>query len=354
MDEEAFRRFQECGCKVWYVDAEDLETGIKDLIAQERASPEFETLVRAEILERDRSRKDAAEAVAAAGEEVKRLERENTELARSSALSAKEGFEHFEQIFRQEIKPLQQQLAVARSTLAKAQRFADSREAICNEVSEIIHETRNVAQAWPNLSVEKRKALLDYWVSDVLIVVDPIPGMKRANKKWAEVVLRTTPEPVAFQLGDQILSADRNSPMTDSSDSTESREESSTEASGDPIRPSAQAACDRTTGSGSDRAEANVGTASAEPQLPSATQTLRANPARPTRRMADPLENESQEASSSAVSSSSINDGDSVPGCEDEEPGSGCTPKGGSPGGREAYAGSVEGFEKVRVNGHTS
>ena len=32
----------ECGCKVWYVDAEELENGIKDLIAAERGSAEFE------------------------------------------------------------------------------------------------------------------------------------------------------------------------------------------------------------------------------------------------------------------------------------------------------------------------
>lgn len=100
--------------------------------------------------------------------------------------------------------------------------------------------------------------------------------------------------------------------------------------------------------------DASTGTASGDPQLPSPTHTLRANPARPARRIADPLENESQAASSSAVSSSSMSDGDSVPGCEDEEPGSGCTPNGGSPGPRKAYAGSALGFEKVRVNGHTS
>ncbi len=66
--------------------------------------------------------------------------------------------------------------------------------------------------------------------------------------------------------------------------------------------------------------------------------------------MAEPLENESQAASSSAVSNNSISDGDSVPGCEDEEPGSGCTPKDDLPGAREAYAGSALDLEKVRVN----
>jgi hypothetical protein len=59
MDEQAFQRFQECGCKVWYVDAIELEGGIKDLIARERGSAEFEELVRQEILQRDEFRKQA-------------------------------------------------------------------------------------------------------------------------------------------------------------------------------------------------------------------------------------------------------------------------------------------------------
>lgn len=161
-------------------------------------------------------------------------------------------------------------------------------------------------------------------------------------------------DPKFFALNGQGPSAAESSDLTDSSDSTDSPDDRAALAWADPTRPSAQAACARTNGSGSESADASTGTASGDPQLPSPTQTLRAKPARPARRMADPLENESQEASSSAASSSSMSDGDSVPGCEDEEPGSGSTPNGGSPGAREAYAGSVEGFEKVRVNGQTS
>jgi hypothetical protein len=122
------------------------------------------------------------------------------------------------------------------------------------------------------------------------------------------------------------LSAAASSALTASSDSTAALDTNAARAAADPTRLSAQAACARTTGSGSDNARASTRTASGDPQLPAATsaslqlpsptQTLRAKPARPARRMADPLENASQAASSSATSSSSISDGASVPGRE--------------------------------------
>lgn len=49
-----------------------------------------------------------------------------------------------------------------------------------------------------------------------------------------------------------------------------------------------------------------------------------------------------------------MSEGDAVPGCDDGESGSGCTPNGGSPGARAAYAGSDAGAENLRENGHTS
>jgi hypothetical protein len=109
-------------------------------------------------------------------------------------------------------------------------------------------------------------------------------------------------------------SAAASSALTASSDSTAALETNAARASADVTRLSAQAACARTTGSGSESASVRIGTVSGDPQFPSPTQTLRAKPTRPARRMADPLEDASHAASSSATSSSSIGDGASVPG----------------------------------------
>jgi hypothetical protein len=55
------------------------------------------------------------------------------------------------------------------------------------------------------------------------------------------------------------------------------------------MRPSAHAACPRTSGSSSFSAMASAGTASGAPQLPSATATLRSRPRRLARLIGEPL-----------------------------------------------------------------
>jgi hypothetical protein len=158
----------------------------------------------------------------------------------------------------------------------------------------------------------------------------------------------------ALRLDRQASVAAYNSSRTDASVSTEVRSERAALASAEPSLPSAQAACARTNGSASDNPLVSTGTASGDAQLPSPTQTLRANPARPARRIAEPRENESHAASSSAVSSSAMSDGERVPGCDLDAPTSSCTPTGASPGPREANAGAEDGFENLMLKGQTS
>jgi hypothetical protein len=161
-------------------------------------------------------------------------------------------------------------------------------------------------------------------------------------------------DPRTQPLDRQASIATNNSSSTHASVSTDACADNADLASADPTLPSAQAACARTNGAGSDRARESTGTASGEPQLPSPTHTLRANPARPERRSAEPRENASHAASSSAVSSNAMSDGEAVPGCERDAPRSSCTPNGGSPGARAANAGSDVACENRRVKGHTS
>ena len=55
-DAAAAKRMEEAGCKVWYVDAEELETKLKELIVAHRTSPDFLNEVRELIHERDEFR----------------------------------------------------------------------------------------------------------------------------------------------------------------------------------------------------------------------------------------------------------------------------------------------------------
>jgi len=37
-----------------------------------------------------------------------------------------------------------------------------------------IHESHNLAAAWDETGMEERRILLDYWVPDILVVVEPM------------------------------------------------------------------------------------------------------------------------------------------------------------------------------------
>jgi len=121
--------------------------------------------------------------------------------------------------------------------------------------------------------------LLDWWVLGVLIVVEPIPGMKRANRKWAIVTLRSAPDaPRHFALGDNGSSASSISSRTQGSSSTSSRPRNACVEPSDAILPSAQAACPRITDSESQSDCASTGTASSDPHLPTRPQRCAKNP----------------------------------------------------------------------------
>jgi hypothetical protein len=253
-----------------------------------------------------------------------------------------------------ELEATQQKLNAARSDVEKAHEFQRSRKVAWERLSKVIDDTRNLAETWDKVGLDERRLLLDWWVLDVQIVVEPIEGMKKANEKTAVVTLRSDPNASRyFGLGNRLAKADSTSPPTNESSSDSDAADNASAASAESMHPSAQAACPRTNGSGSRRADTSTGTASSDPQLPRATQTLRANPERPARRIAEPRENESQEASSSAVANRSTSDGEDVPGCQTSD-WIGSTPSGGSPADRAEYAGSEEGVENLRGNGHTS
>jgi hypothetical protein len=350
MDPEGFSRRKEAGCMAYSVDAEELEQCIKDLIVAQRSSGEFEDEIRRMILERDDARSRAEEAVLSARAEVVDRKKEMDRIAERVMLLTEEGFDGTQ--VREKLRACKAVYVQAQERLSEAEAFAQSREDAWREISRVIDETRNLAGAWDRLDDAGRKTLLDYWVLDVWIAAERIPGKRRANHKTGIVTLRTAPTmPQAFALGRQLSTADEISARTDASVSEARLARSAASASSEPMRPSAQAACSRTSGEESASAATSEGTPSGEPQLPNATATLRRKPGRPARRMGDPRENDSQ--ASSSIDMRSIRDGDSVPGCETSEV-SDSTPNGASPGPLAANDGSIVGVENFRVNGQTS
>lgn len=324
MDADAFRRQHEHGCKAWYVDAEELEVKIKDLIVAERTSDDFVAEVRVLVEERDTFRVAANDAVHAAEEDLARAKHEYATLARTLAAVAKAtaraGDAWSDEAAGEAVDPLAEQLIAAKQRLrtaegelAEARAFAASKERAWERLQSIIYESRTLAAAWEKSGPEERRILLEYWVLDVLIVVEPIPGMRRANRKTALVRLRSAPNaPRHFDLGtdqrppDKTPNADTSSRRTPSSASTSKRPRTASSAVAEPNRPSAHAACTLTSGSSSDRAVTSRGTSSGEPTLPSTTAALRFNPRSFARFIGEPLNAAVNSARDMATSSRDI------------------------------------------------
>jgi DNA invertase Pin-like site-specific DNA recombinase len=281
---EELQRLREHGCRAWNVDCEELENAIRDLIVRERVSDDFEAELRSFVLEHAAARNEAGGRLEALRQERKRLEAA-LRRKQQSAEAADVGDGLAPDDVRQ-IKALAMQVAAAKRTESEEEANAQSAEASWVRIEQIIHETRNLAAAWTVATPEDRKAILDYWVHDVLIGVAREPGKKKANRKVAFVRLRREPDQLKWMdVGGQRSNARR----TSSSASTSSRAGKSVSEPAGAIMPSAQAACDRTRGSGSDSAATNAGTSSCMPTLPSTTAELRRKPRSLARFIGDPL-----------------------------------------------------------------
>jgi hypothetical protein len=260
---------------------------------------------------RERFRGLADEALASARSKVEDLQRKRSRVLSNSLeldLSSEEG-----DVVREKLARLRQQITAAEAEVREIEEQTRSHAMAWGHLTDILSETRNLADAWDSVELAERKILLDMWVLDVVVVVEPISGRKKANRKTAYVTLRSAPDlPRELDLSLKQARASSSSSRTRESSSTDSRSASAAEAEGDGISPSAQAACPRTNGSESGSASSNGGTASAAPQLPSATATLRLKPAYLDRRIADPRVHSSH--SSYVMRMSEISDGTDVPG----------------------------------------
>lgn len=145
MEAEGRSRFDGAGCKVWYVDAEEIEDGIKNLIMAQRSSREFEDEMRSVILERDTFRRSAAEAVEGAKNEMGRRQLALGRLkAMAAKLAASSSTPGSDDTLVEQVNEAKQLLNAAQLELRSAETFAKSKEDAWHRLSSIIHETRDL------------------------------------------------------------------------------------------------------------------------------------------------------------------------------------------------------------------
>lgn len=126
MNPEQFQRAQAIGCLRWVVDADHLESRIKDLIVEERTSSSYKQEIRALLLERDDLRVTARAKVAKAGQRAADLRKQHTEIVRLQMVASERGLDP--EIYFEQLQQLQKQI-----------RFADQEQTTAQGVAERPH-----------------------------------------------------------------------------------------------------------------------------------------------------------------------------------------------------------------------
>ncbi|MBY0491116.1 MAG: recombinase family protein [Gemmatimonadaceae bacterium] len=293
---EARQAYDEAGCKVRYIVAEDLETRVKDAICSHRLTPEFMQSLR-EVALKQSTGANRDVALAAVSKQVTDTTRRYQNCYKLVMLQFDHGEVPADDPMHDELRKLRAELSAAKDKLKalEASSTAKSPEQKSARIEELLQSSSFLERAWSKMSIERQKALFDYWVDHVLIVVDEIPGYKRANLKTAIVDLAILPnDPVQLNLetGARYLRSAASISSSTSGDSSSNRRcFKKASASGEPILPSDHAKCRRNKTSASDHAATKAGTSPAEPVLPSTMAALRRSPERFARFMADPRNN---------------------------------------------------------------
>lgn len=188
---EQYARAQAAGCKQWVVYADELEEAVKEMIIRERGSEEFEDRMRAMILSRDDYARGAREALAGARARLSSAEEGERRLLQVYARAA-EGDLGLDSLVVQ-MGELQKEQHLARQEVTDAERLIRSTADAWATLRDAIHETRNLAAIWPSLRPLEQKRVFDHWVDALLVMVEPVPGMLRKNRKTSVVFLRTAP-----------------------------------------------------------------------------------------------------------------------------------------------------------------
>jgi hypothetical protein len=192
-DGDLYDRFQTAGCRQFNVVADELESAIRDVILEQRGSDSYAGEMRELLGARERFRDVAGDALAAARLKLEELQRKRDRVLHNSLeldLSSEEG-----EVVRARLDMLRQQIIVAEAEIREIEEQSRSQAVAWDRLAEILDETRNLAEAWDNVDLAERKILLDMWVLDVVVVVEPVPGKAKKNRKTAYVTtLHSAPD----------------------------------------------------------------------------------------------------------------------------------------------------------------
>lgn len=197
------KRAEKAQCKHWYLDADDLESKVFDLIVRERASKEFVRHFKRAMKESgdidlatERAERDAKQLV-----QTLTKERDNLAAKLAQVDDDAETSTYLLGVIREKTKKLE----AARLAVQRVRNDHAAKVAVSDKLVAMVMEAKNLVEAWqspkkPDQRLERRRAIIGMWVDHVVVTVEREPGRERRNKRYAEVFLNMRPEPVELAL----------------------------------------------------------------------------------------------------------------------------------------------------------
>lgn len=182
---------KEHGCKHWRIDADTFEEQVMRLILEQRTSPTFVDHLNRVINDRSDLEADAARKRRRAEGELRRLVELQKQTSKNMTQAQIRGLP--DAVFWESLEQINRQMAEVQKARDEAIELEKVANSAWDSVRELIDETRNLEAIWKSGDFIKRRQILDWWVRDILIVVDHEPGKLRAKSKHALVFLRTAP-----------------------------------------------------------------------------------------------------------------------------------------------------------------
>lgn len=166
------QRMIEAGCRTWQVDADEVETALRDLIAAERGSQGFLERLDTLLAERVTSTDIVDRRLAEARTLMSDIEAERRETIRLMAKGRLIGISEAE--FLENVKQLDAQHADAKRRVEEISASRKAAEMERQELRRLFDETRAILDRWDKGSVSDRQAILTWWVDHVLIDFDEV------------------------------------------------------------------------------------------------------------------------------------------------------------------------------------
>lgn len=190
--QEKTERIEAAGCKHWYVNADELEDKVFELLIEQRGSVDFAKDLKKALMAQGDLESQAKERIEHLEDRLRQLKRRESAITEARIEARIEGLDT--SLFLEKLKEVQEQIA----TLTEEKNAAIDRlkvtEQSRQDINSLVKEATSIGHIWECGDFEERRRIVETWVHRVFIQVERTG--KRGAKRTALVSLRVAPKTV--------------------------------------------------------------------------------------------------------------------------------------------------------------